>query len=178
MPFLRGALDKAGIVPQLAQRHEYKNAANVFVEREFTDAHREATQRIVDSMMEQLVSGIATNRNLGHDEVRALVDRAPLFADEALGAGLVDRLGYRDDVYDSVRDRVGADAVQQYVGRYARPKFDGVTNRLAGDRATVALVHVTGPIHLGPSGRQRLAAATAAPTRSSPPCARRRRPPR
>ena len=161
VPFLRGALDKAGIVPQLAQRHEYKNAANVFVERQFTDAHREATQRIVDSMMEQLVTGIATNRNLGHEQVRALVDRAPLFADEALASGLVDRLGYRDDVYDAVRDRVGSDAVQQFVGRYARPKLDGVTNRLAGDRATVALVHVTGPIHLGPSGRQRLAAATA-----------------
>ena len=45
VPFLRGTLDKAGIVPQLAQRHEYKNAANVFTERAFTDAHREATQR-------------------------------------------------------------------------------------------------------------------------------------
>ena len=43
VPFLRGALDKAGITPQLAQRHEYKNAANVFTQRGFTAAHREAT---------------------------------------------------------------------------------------------------------------------------------------
>jgi protease-4 len=93
--------------------------------------------------------------------VRALVDRAPLFANEALEAGLVDRLGYRDDVYDAVRERVGADVVQQYVGRYARPKLGGIPNRVVGAGDTVALVHVTGPIHLGPSGRQRLAVTSA-----------------
>ena len=161
VPFLRGALDKAGITPQLAQRHEYKNAANLFTERGFTDAHREATRRIVESMMDQVVAGIATNRKLDSDGVRALVDRAPLFANEALEAGLVDRLGYRDDVYDAVRERIGADVVQQYVGRYARPKLGGIPGRVAGARDTVALVHVTGPIHLGPSGRHPIADASA-----------------
>jgi protease IV len=161
VPFLRGALDKAGITPQLAQRHEYKNAANLFTERGFTEAHREATRRIVASMMDQVVGDIATNRKLDNDGVRALVDRAPLFANEALEAGLVDRLGYRDDVYDAVRERVGADVVQQYVGRYARPKLGGIPNRVVGAGDTVALVHVTGPIHLGPSGRQRLAVTSA-----------------
>jgi protease IV len=47
VPFLRGALDKAGITPQIAQRHEYKSAANIFTERGFTAAHREATERVV-----------------------------------------------------------------------------------------------------------------------------------
>ena len=76
VPFLRGALDKAGIVPQLAQRHEYKNAANMFTEREFTDAHREATQRIVESMMDQLVSWHRHQpQSRRTTDVRALVDR-------------------------------------------------------------------------------------------------------
>ena len=39
--FLRGALDKLGIEPQLEQRHEYKNAADRFMRTEFTPAHRE-----------------------------------------------------------------------------------------------------------------------------------------
>ena len=73
----------------------------------------------------------------------------------------MDRLGYRNDVYDAVRERVGIDAVQLYVGRYARPRLGGAARRLGGARDTVALVHVTGPIHLGPSGRQRLAPASA-----------------
>ena len=57
----------------------------------------------------------------------------------------------------AVHERVGNDAVQLYVGRYARPRLGGTARRLGGARDTVALVHVTGPIHLGPSGRQRLA---------------------
>jgi protease-4 len=162
VPFLRGALDKAGITPQIAQRHEYKNAANLFTERGFTAAHRESTERVVQSVMEQLVATIAAERNLAQDHVRALIDRAPLFATEALEAGLVDRLGYRDDVYAAVRARVGPDAVLQYLGRYGRSKLAELTTRIARlPQETVALVHVTGPIHLGKSRRHPLAGRSA-----------------
>ncbi len=156
VPFLRGALDKAGITPQIAQRHEYKNAANLFTERGFTPAHRAAVERLVHSMMEQLVAGIADGRNLDASEVRSLIDRAPLFATEALEARLVDRLGYRDEVYAAVRAQTGVDdAVLQYVGRYARSKLTELSKRVTQpQREAVALVDVTGPIHLGRSGRQ------------------------
>jgi protease IV len=158
VPFLRGALDKAGITPQIAQRHEYKSAANIFTERGFTAAHREATERVVQSVMEQLVATIAHGRNLDPEHVRALIDRAPLFATEALEAGLVDRLGYRDDVYAAVRARVGADVVLQYLGRYGRSRLAELSTRVAASpHDIVALVYVTGPIHLGESRRQPLA---------------------
>lgn len=157
VPFLRGALDKAGVTPQFAQRHEYKNAANIFTEREFTDAHREATERLVHSVMEQLVTGIAAGRDLDAVAVRALVDRAPLFAQEALDAGLVDRLGYRDEVYAAVREQVGTDTVLLYLNRYRRSKLAELSRRVSqSSREKLALVHVTGPIHLGRSGRQAL----------------------
>lgn len=155
VPFLRGVLDKAGITPQIAQRHEYKNAANLLTERGFTAAHREATERVVQSTMEQLVATIATNRDLDPDRVRELIDRAPLFAAEALEAGLVDHLGYRDDVYAALRARTGDGVVLQYLGRYRRSKLAQLSTRVTGSPPdTVALVHVTGPIHLGRSHRQ------------------------
>ncbi|HET6687580.1 MAG TPA: signal peptide peptidase SppA [Jiangellaceae bacterium] len=162
VPFLRGVLDKAGITPQIAQRHEYKNAANLFTEREFTAPHREATERVVQSVMEQLVATIAANRELDPDHVRDLIDRAPLFATEALEAGLVDHLGYRDDVYAAVRSRAGADVVLQFLGRYRRSKLAQLSTRVTSSPPdTVALVHVTGPIHLGRSRRQPLVGTSA-----------------
>src|ERR687891_328044 len=162
VPFLRGALDKAGITPQLARRHEYKSAANTFTEREFTAAHREATERVVASVTEQLVAMVAANRNLDPDHVRGLMDGAPLFAREALEAGLVDRLGYRDDVYDAVRARAGADVVLQYLGRYRRSRLAQLSARVAtAPPETVAMVHVTGPIHLGRSRHRPLAGTSA-----------------
>jgi protease IV len=162
VPFLKGVLDKAGITPQMAQRHEYKNAANLFTEEGFTEAHREATVRWVTSTLEQLVAGIAAGRGLDVDTVLDLIDRAPLSATDAVEAGLVDRLGYRDEVYADLRRRIGADEdeaepVLLFIGRYGPSKVEAIKRKVTrepGDDEVVALVNVHGPIHLGRSGRQ------------------------
>ncbi|GAA4127685.1 signal peptide peptidase SppA [Actinomadura keratinilytica] len=152
-PFLAGALEKAGIQPRFAQRHEYKTMANMFMEQGYTPEHRESSQRLVDSLGEQLVAGIAAARGLPEDKVRDLIDRGPLLADEALEAGLVDRLGYRDQVYADLRAEVGAEAQLRYVSRYNRTQ--GLAKRLPqpGRQDVVALINGQGPIRLGRSGR-------------------------
>lgn len=161
VPFLRDVLDKSGVEPQFAQRHEYKNAANIFTERGFTDAHREATTRLIGSAMDQVVAGIADRRGLEHDAVKAVIDRAPLAASEALEAGLIDRLGYRDEVYDDIKAAVGSDAVLQYVGRYRRSKVGKLSTRLGrGRRDAIAVIDVDGAIHLGKSRRNPLAGSS------------------
>lgn len=160
VPFLRNALDKAGVTAQVAQRHEYKNAANLVTEQAFTPAHREATERLVTSLTDQIVAGVAAGRRLDAARVRDLVDHAPLFATEAFDAGLVDRLGYRDEVYAAVREQVGAEAVLCYVDRYARTAARSRPRRSARP-PRIAVVDVTGTIHLGRSGRQPLGGVTA-----------------
>ena len=104
--FLRGALDKLGIEPELEQRYEYKNAADRFMRTEFTDAHREALDRLVESIYTEAVNAIAAGRGIDAERVRELADTGPRTAQEALDAGLVDRLGYRDEVYAAMRKRV------------------------------------------------------------------------
>ena len=47
--FYKGLFDKINAVPQFVQRYEYKNAANVFTETDYTPAHREATTRVLQS---------------------------------------------------------------------------------------------------------------------------------
>src|SRR3954447_366448 len=107
--FLRGVFDKLGVDPQLGQRYEYKNAADRLVQTDFTPAHREAAGRLAESAWEQMVDAIAKSRARTADDVRAVADRAPLFPEDALEAGLVDRIGYRDEVYTSVRRSAGGD---------------------------------------------------------------------
>lgn len=151
--FLRGAFDRAGAKPRFGQRYEYKNAANVFMETGFTDAHKESVSAIVASGGRQLVTGVAAARHLDETAVHAIVDRGPLAATEAAEAGLVDHLGYRDEVYDAVRSRAGDDAELLFLGRYGRSSVEQLTRRLGrGPRDVVGLVHVTGNIHLGRSG--------------------------
>src|ERR1035441_3085047 len=94
--FVRGALDRAQVEPLFAQRYEYKNAADTFLRKEFTEAHREATERLAESAYEQVVSAVSVGRRLPADRVRELIDRAPIPAADAQEARLVDHLGYRD----------------------------------------------------------------------------------
>jgi protease IV len=105
--FLRGALDKLGILPQIDHRHEYKNAKDRLTETGFTPAHREASERIVASLFSQLVDGIAEGRGLDREQVRALVDSGPILGTEAVEAGLIDRLAYRDEVTGHVKAQAG-----------------------------------------------------------------------
>ena len=72
--FLRGVLDKLGVDPQLDRRFEYKNAADRIIQREFTPAHREASDRLTESAWEQIVEAITTSRWLTQDELHAAVD--------------------------------------------------------------------------------------------------------
>ncbi|WP_243725662.1 S49 family peptidase [Actinomadura rubrisoli] len=149
--FLHDALRKAGVRPQVDQRHEYKTAGNMLTEPGFTEAHREADERLVASLSEQIIEGIAAGRGLGVDEVRSLADRAPLSAQEALEARLIDDIRYRDEVYARTRERHGREARLLYVTRYAktpslRPRIPG-----RGEDA-VALVPVHGTIRLGRGG--------------------------
>ena len=66
--FLRDALDKAGIEAQFVARGEYKSAANLFTQDRYTDAHREADSRLIESLHAQVwqaVAAIAPPRGLG-----------------------------------------------------------------------------------------------------------------
>jgi len=151
--FVRGALDSAHVEPLFSQRHEYKNAADSLMRSEFTEAHREATERLAASAYEQIVSAVAVGRRLPEDKVRELIDRAPLPAAEAHEAGLVDHLGYRDAVRQAV-DRRWAEKKPTllYLSRYHR-RWDGVRRVRHARRPAVGLIEAIGVISPGRSKR-------------------------
>ncbi|GII79395.1 signal peptide peptidase SppA [Sphaerisporangium rufum] len=146
--FLKNALGKLGVEYQIGQRHEYKTAANTFTKDHMTDPHRESMARIAESIIEQVVAGVAEGRKLAPERVRELIDQGPFIGPEAVEAGLVDRLAYRDEVYDEIR---GEGDLLLFVGRYAKGAMVKKLPR-PGERV-VALVHGQGAIRLGRSGR-------------------------
>jgi protease IV len=154
--FLRGTLDRLGVEPQFEQRHEYKNAADVVLRTDYTPAHREALERLAESVFSDAVKIIADARGLDQDQVRELINTGPRTAAEAQRAGLVDRLGYRDQVYEEMRARTGGKSQLLFADRWRpRRKIVPPPHR----RRHVALVDVRGAIVTGrtrrsPLGRQ------------------------
>lgn len=145
--FLRGAFDKLDVAVRMDSRYEYKNALNMYTERAYTPAHREASQAILSSMFDQLVEGVADGRGLAPEAVRALIDRGPFLGPEAHAEGLVDRLAYRDEVMAAVKERAGAGAellyADKYLERAGRPNRKG---------ARIAVVYGVGAVTRGSSG--------------------------
>ncbi len=143
-PFLRGTFDKLGMVPRMDHRYEYKNAMNVFTEKKFTPAHREATSKLVGSIFGQMVRGIAEGRKLGEDEVRTLFDKGPYLGQEAVTARLVDGLAYRDEVYEKAKAKAGKDAKLLFLDQYLER-----AGKLHEKGKTVALIYGVGGVSRG-----------------------------
>jgi protease IV len=145
IPFLAGAFDRFGLQPQMDHRHEYKDAMNILTEREMTEPQREATERILTSQLENLIGGIAAGRAMDAAHVRSLLDQGPFTAPEALRSRLVDRLSYRDQVFDSVKAALGGGEymlASTYLRRAGRPDRRG---------QTVALIYGAGVVQRGES---------------------------
>ncbi len=142
-PFLRGALDKLGIEPQLGQREEFKCAMNTLTDTGLPEPQRRNLQRLVDSWLGQIAADVAETRGLAPDRVRALIDGGPYMAEDALEANLVDRLGYWDELGETVEQEAGEDAEILALADYARAR-----EAEEPDGPVVGLIYGLGPVQL------------------------------
>ncbi len=132
--FARGTLDWLGIKPNIAAMGQYKTAGNVFTEKDFTPAQREEDEALVGDMFNQIVTETARERGLTADQMRAIVDSAPLTAETGLKDRLVDRLEYQDEFVKELKHRGGQKHALVDYSDYARPSLlegFGVKDRIA-----------------------------------------------
>lgn len=152
-PYARGLLDRLGVLPRIDSRERYKTARYPFTEHEMPAPARESLDAVVRSQIDQLCERIARHRNLTAEKVRELVDRAPLLAEEARDAGLIDGIAHRDELEQRLKRQRGTTpvAVHRYLDRAGR-----------GDRrgTPVALIYGVGMISRGRGGRRRIPPAT------------------
>ncbi|MGC1456214.1 MAG: signal peptide peptidase SppA [Nitrospirota bacterium] len=143
-PFVRGTLDKLGIVPRIDGRKEYKAYRYMFTERRYLPPHREEVMQVMESQFGQIVKGISAARKLTEDRVRSLINEGPFFGQQAVDAKLIDGLEYRDGVYDRIKGKAWAKAgflpLATYGKRAGGPNEKGTT---------IALIYGVGGIIRG-----------------------------
>ncbi len=109
--FYGGVMEKFDADPEFFQFHEYKNAVNSYTEKDFTDSHREATTSYLTSIFDNAVGQIAEDRNMTPAGLTQILKASPHSAEDALEAGLVDKLGQLEDAKDYVRKKVDNDKI-------------------------------------------------------------------
>jgi protease-4 len=95
--FVKGTLDKLGVVADLEHRGDYKSASDLVTRNSMSAAHREEVNSLLDDLYDQMTTGIAQGRGWTPEKVKSVIDQGPFTSAEALRAGLVDTLLFYDE---------------------------------------------------------------------------------
>ena len=79
--YVKSALDKAGIVPEVYACGEYKSAGESLVRDSMSDAQREQLGKLLDRFDGALLDAIAEGRSVSRERARAIVDGGPYFGE-------------------------------------------------------------------------------------------------
>ena len=150
--FFKGTLDRLGVEADFYQIGKYKNAPDQYTRKDMSEGQREVVNAILDDHFNRYVETVARDRNKTAADVRALIDSAPLNAQQAAEAGLIDGALYREQVEQEIKKRFGYNeneklrAVSAAEYKRVSPESLGLNK---GER--IAVVYVSGIISPGKS---------------------------
>lgn len=90
--YVRGALDRLGVVPEVLAQGAYKTAGEPLMRETMSDPQREQLGRILDELERELIDGLAEGRKVEIEVAKGWVNRGLIDADDAVSLGLVDEL--------------------------------------------------------------------------------------
>ena len=123
MGYYKNLLDKLGVEADILHMGEAKGAGEPFTRTKMSAAVKKNLTMMIDDFYDQMVTEIASNRNLKVEAVRELIDKGLVTARTAQAAGLIDHVAYPDAVRDRLATDYDADQLV-YVMNYAKKKVD------------------------------------------------------
>ncbi|MEO6393226.1 MAG: signal peptide peptidase SppA [Pyrinomonadaceae bacterium] len=150
--FFRGSLDKLGVYPDFYQIGQYKNAPDQYTRKNMSDAHKEVLNSMLDDLFNHFVTAIATARKKSPEEIKAIIDNAPISSKQAKEAGLIDDAMYEDQVRNELKKRLGykdTDTLKLTSGSAYREVDPGELGLNDGEK--IAIVYASGVIGGGSS---------------------------
>jgi protease-4 len=103
--FLKDALSQLGLHVDAVQISPYKTGPNMFTRTEITPEQQAQLEWLLEEWFDMLTAAMADGRRLTQAEFKQLVDDAPLFAQDALKAGLIDAVAYEDELAFLLADK-------------------------------------------------------------------------
>ncbi len=180
LTFFKGMMDKIGVEAEMLHCGAYKSALEPFTRTEPSPEAAENVNWLLDSLFERWVELIAKNRGLTADEVRQLVDAAPLTAQQALEHKLVDEVSSFGAYKKMIQKEFGKDVevLKKYQPGQEQEQEVDLENPFAlfgmiaemfkgGTEPTdpgVGLIYVDGGIMVGKDDRGPFSASTAGST--------------
>jgi len=106
--FFKGALEKYGVGVQVIRVGDYKSAVEPYTRSDLSPANREQTKALLTDLWDKFLTTVATSRNLEAASLQKLADeKGYLDPEEAKKIGLIDQVGYYDNVVSKLRQLTG-----------------------------------------------------------------------
>lgn len=109
--FYKGLLDKLGVEMQIIKVGTYKSAVEPFINTQASEASRLQQQVFLDDIWETVSGSIADARGIDIASLNEMCDSMVMTysPQQYVDEGLVDKLSYRHEVEDYLKEKVGLD---------------------------------------------------------------------
>lgn len=144
-PYLRDLLNKHGITPEFFSFTTYKTVMDIAMRSSMRDADKEQLGEMLNGLSDAFVNDVAAARSLPEDKVRELMRGAPYTAEMAARNGLIDNVGYDDELGARLRLGLRDDSMAFVpVADYLPSALESLQKRKGGVR--VAMINIEGEI--------------------------------
>lgn len=148
--FFKGLLDKIDVQAQVIRHGKFKSAIEPFTLDKMSEANKEQTLTFISGMWNHILEGISASRKIPVEELNAIADNYKIQSPEdAVSLKMVDKLLYKDEVFDELKARVEAKEIKDLkfmkIGKYAKAPESGKES--SDDK--IAVIYATGSIASG-----------------------------
>ncbi len=155
--FLAGALEKYGIGIQIIRVGKFKAAVEPLILTKLSPENRQQTERLLGDVWGEWRSAVSTSRNVSIAKLQEIADtQGVLEASAARKSGLVDEVGYFDQVLGELKQLTGSKAEDRTFQQISLIDYSEVSGKSLGDERTsknhVAVVYAEGDIVDGQGG--------------------------
>ena len=142
--YVRGTLDKLGVVPHLDKIRDYKAAAEMVMDKQMSEPVRENRTWMLEEYWDEIVPTIARERHVDVDSISTLMAHAEFLPAEAKAAGLIDDVIYWQEVEKKLQEKDDEDLPTVALADYRQVPWRHVGRKPS--KQTIAVVHAQGMI--------------------------------
>ncbi len=149
--YMKELQEKTGIKMEVIRHGKYKSAVEPFLEQTMSEANREQTTELLQSLWNTYAQDISKQRNISVDSLNAIANRLGARTPEmALTTKLVDKIAYLDQVDNGIKKALGVDYQKEYkeidILDYINATY---TNYRKNDSDKIAVIYAQGEIRSG-----------------------------
>ncbi len=150
--FFKDFQDKTGIKMEVIRHGKYKSAVEPFLENKMSDANREQTTALLNSIWNSIVADISRSRNIPvarlNEVATGLLARTP---EMAKAEKLIDIVAYEDVYHDAIRKALNIEKDEDYnkiaILDYAEKTATTSETNTSNDK--IAVIYAQGEIQSG-----------------------------